>query len=306
MLWNCYVDEAGCTGVLPALVSDIQPVLVISGIMVDQTRLHQLTIDFLNLKRRFFPGAVLPTGAAPAGFLDWMLVEIKGAEVRRQLADPRATRRRHAVGFLDKLVGLMDYHQVRLTGRLFVKGVGVAMKGTAIYSATMQDICRTFHHFLGTVNAGGIIIADSRNKEQNTSVAHSIFTQKFKQTGDDHCRILEMPTFGHSENHAGIQIADLLCSALLFPMAIDAYCEGRITSCHVRPGSYRVLRTRFGATLRRLQHRYQEAGTGSWRGGIRVEDRLGNLGGGELFRVSPPAPVPVAVAPRAGAGRAGP
>jgi hypothetical protein len=32
-----------------------------------------------------------------------------------------------------------------------------------------------------------------------------------------------MPTFGHSENHAGLQLADLVCSALLFPMAMDAY-----------------------------------------------------------------------------------
>ena len=48
-MWICYVDEAGCTGVLPAIVSDIQPIFVIAGVIVDQTRLRQLTVDLLNL-----------------------------------------------------------------------------------------------------------------------------------------------------------------------------------------------------------------------------------------------------------------
>jgi hypothetical protein len=37
-----------------------------------------------------------------------------------------------------------------------------------------------------------------------------------------------MPLFGHSDNHAGIQAADLLCSAFLFPMATYMYCLGHI------------------------------------------------------------------------------
>ena len=35
-----------------------------------------------------------------------------------------------------------------------------------------------------------------------------------------------MPVFAHNQNHAGIQIADLVCSALLFPMATTRYCLG--------------------------------------------------------------------------------
>ena len=284
-MWICYVDEAGCTGVLPTAVSDIQPVFVIAGIMVDQTRMPELTVDFLHLKQRFFPGARLPSGQTPSRFLDWAIFEVKGAEVRRMLADPSSTRRHHAGGFLGELIELMRKHHIRLTGRLIAKGIGVPMRGVAIYASAIQDICSTFNHFLGTTYADGIIIADSRNKEQNTLISHSVFTQKFKIDGDDYSRILEMPTFGHSENHAGIQISDLLCSALLFPMAIDAFCEGHLTSCHVRTGRYRVLRTRFGADIRHFQHRYQQPGTGLWRGGIRVENRLTAVPGADLFRV---------------------
>jgi hypothetical protein len=40
---------------------------------------------------------------------------------------------------------------------------------------------------------------------------------------------MEVPSFGHSDNHAGLQLADLICSAFLWPMAMHAYCEGHIT-----------------------------------------------------------------------------
>ena len=36
---------------------------------------------------------------------------------------------------------------------------------------------------------------------------------------DAYDRLMEMPMFGHSDNHAGIQAADMICSAFLFPMA---------------------------------------------------------------------------------------
>jgi hypothetical protein len=286
-MWICYIDEAGCTGILPGYVSDIQPIFVLAGVIVDQTRLYDLTSDFLDFKRKFFPNATLPSGSPPQRPLDWALFEIKGADVRRFLAASSSTQRHFAVGLLTEFVALLQKHQIRITGRLIAKGVNEPMKGVAIYTAAMQDICRTFHHFLGTTHSDGIIIADSRNKEQNARVSHSIFTQKFKFDGDEHSRILEMPTFGNSENHVGIQLADLLCSALLFPMAIDAFCSGILTSCHVRDPFYRVLRERFGAALRHLQHRF-EPEPGRWRGGIRIENRLTTtIPDAYLFRVPP-------------------
>jgi hypothetical protein len=90
-----------------------------------------------------------------------------------------------------------------------------------------------------------------------------------------------MPTFGHSENHVGIQIADLLCSALLFPMAAQAYCTGHVCSIHVKP-EYALLRTHFGPRLRGLQHRYQNA-SGRSVGGIVVGDYLTSRSGSHLF-----------------------
>ena len=52
MTYLCYIDEAGCTTPLPGTQTDIQPVLVIVGLIVDVARVRELTIDFLKLKRR--------------------------------------------------------------------------------------------------------------------------------------------------------------------------------------------------------------------------------------------------------------
>jgi hypothetical protein len=55
MTYLCYIDEAGCTTPLPSARTDIQPALVIVGLVVDATRVRALTLGFLDLKRRYFP-----------------------------------------------------------------------------------------------------------------------------------------------------------------------------------------------------------------------------------------------------------
>jgi hypothetical protein len=128
----------------------------------------------------------------------------------------------------------------------------------------------------------GIIIADSRVKRLNTQVAHSIFTQKFKSSGDLYDRIVELPTFAHSDNHAMLQISDFVCSSLITPLAIHAYCSGHLTGVHIRP-NYGHFRTAYSQRIKALQHRYQEH-NGRWRGGIVVSDSIGQRGGGLLFQ----------------------
>jgi hypothetical protein len=127
----------------------------------------------------------------------------------------------------------------------------------------------------------GFVIADSRMKRVNTQVSHSIFTQKFRTTGDTYDGIVEVPAFSHSDNHAGLELADAICSALLFPLAVHTCCAGHITSLYVRLG-YQRVKDRYGRDLSRMQHRYQEA-SGQWRGGIVLSDPIGGKNGGALF-----------------------
>jgi hypothetical protein len=125
------------------------------------------------------------------------------------------------------------------------------------------------------------VIADSRLKQLKSAVAHSIFTQKFKSSGDLYDRLIELPTFAHSDNHAGLQIADAICSAIITPIAIHAYCTGHVTSIHTRPG-YSDFKATYAARIRPMQHRYKIQ-NGRWLGGLVVSDDLGHKGGGRLF-----------------------
>ncbi len=273
-----YVDEAGCLGALPTATSNVQPVFAFVAAALDAPQVVDMTRDFLALKRRFFPG--LHTSQH---YLDDILAEVKGADIRRNAAMGNHRSRRAAFGFLDNLFTLIEQYQLKVFGRVWIKGIGEPFNGRSVYTFSMQDTCSTFQRFLATTGSQGFIIADSRNKPANTNASHSVFTRKFQANGDTFPNLVEMPVFGHSDNHAGIQVADLLCSAVVFPMAIQTYCHGRITSVHTR--NYGPLKTRYGSRLRALQFRYQDATANHrWRGGITVSDGIGSRGGGELFR----------------------
>ena len=279
-----YVGEAGCTGALPSATSSIQPVFVQAAAVVDQAELRGLTLDFLRLKVRFFPSL----GAGTGHFLDRVLGEVKGADLRKQVCAPSRRLRRQAVGFLDSFVALLEKRQVRLVGRVWVKGIGGPFNGRAVYTSSMQHIFRYLEHLLAASGELGLVVADSRTKPQNAVVAHSILTQKFAAGGDAYPHVAEMPVYGHSENHAGLQVADLLCSALLFPMATASYCRGYVSSVHVRPG-HELLGARYGRRLRALQYRYREGVV--FRGGLTVSDAIGRRPGRLLFE-APESPDP--------------
>jgi len=277
----CYVDEAGDTGELTSATAKIAPVFAIIGLAVPHPCLRALTTEFLNLKLRFFPSA--RSSSTTSHYLDAVLFEIKGGELRKTIASGNRDAQRHALGFLDKIVSLLTHHQVRLFGRIWIKPIGAKFDGRAVYTSSMQRICNDFQHLLRTTSSNGFVVADSRDKRQNSNVSHSIFTQKFQASGDRYSRILEMPTFGHSDNHVGLQIADLVCSALLFPMAVHAYCAGHVNSIHVRPGYY-VMGQRYGSTLKALQFRYEDPETGLRRGGLVVSDGIRQKSGSWLFK----------------------
>ena len=190
--------------------------------------------------------------------MGWILKEIKGAEIRKDACASNRNVRRHALGFLTEILDLCDACDAKLVGRVWVKGIGSPLNGTSVYTFSLQSIYTDFQNYLGRENDVGFVIVDSRLKHLNTQVAHSIFTQKFKGTGDAYDRIIEMPAFSHSDNHAGIQVADALCSAVITPIVTYTYCSGHVTSVHVRPG-YSRIKASFADRLRKLQHRYTEA-----------------------------------------------
>lgn len=290
----CYVDEAGCTGALPNAASPIQPVFTLVGVIMPQVRVKPLTVDWINLKQRHFP-SLLSAIPSPK-FHDWMAAEIKGAELRKRAKHSSRNNRRAATKVIDDLLTLIERHEGRLAGRVFVKPIGGLFKGTAVYTATAQSICATFENLLETQGSVGFVIADSRNKHSNANLSHSIFTQRHSVAGDPYPRIVEAPTFGHSDNHAGLQIADIIASALLFPIAAQVCSAEHLTNhMHCDP-HFLDLRGRFGARLRALQWQYPGANSPG-AGGITLSDQINGYKTPVLFTdTSQPAPKPSALA----------
>jgi len=266
----CYIDEAGCTTPLPSAQTDIQPVLVIVGLIVDAANVRALTLDFLKLKRQYFPNKF----GNGNHLLDDVLVEIKGSDLRSTIRKYGA-KAGATLKFIDATLNLLRANDARLFASVWVKGIGKPFDGQAIYTCSIQAACRNFSAFLNWRGDTGFMVADSRTPALNTQVSHSIFTQKYRANGDPMSRLLDLPTFGHSNNHVPLQIADLLCSTLIFPMATATYCAGIITGKHVR-GRDQFIKRRYASRIKALQYRYKDkdAAKGHALGGVFVNDGL--------------------------------
>ncbi|KQV78497.1 hypothetical protein ASD15_22050 [Massilia sp. Root351] len=277
MSYICYIDEAGCSTALPSATTDIQPVLAIGGLIVPQAALADLTTDFLKLKRKFFPGQF-----QSAHLLDDVRQEIKGSDVRgsiRKLGTKASTQLR----FADEVLALLEHYSCRILGAVWVKGIAKPFKHREVYTRSVQMACKRFQDFLEDKKSHGLIIADFRTTQLNDQVAHSIFTQKYRAKGDPYSRILELPTFGVSNNHVGLQLTDVLCSTMLFPMATSAYMYGHLTGVHVNARDL-IIRRRYAKRLKNLQFRLN----GDWS--LHVTDFNAGKPSAEIFVVPPVAP----------------
>lgn len=276
-LYFCYVDEAGCLGCLPVGNKKIQPVFTLCGLIVPESSVSELTKQFLMLKREFFPGEANKL----THDLDLILFEIKGAQDIRTPIRRDRNKRRRSLRILDKVLTLLEDFSCRILPQIYIKKPGVHFNGMCLYTRFVQSICSNFEAYINNEHSIGILIADSRNQHLNTQVSHSIFTQKFKCSGDQYPHIVEMPIYGHSENHAAIQMIDIICSALIFPIAAYAYCDGKIQNEHVHR-NYEAIRQCFSQRVKRLSFRHQE--NGIWKGGINIDDKLGKRNANLFFQ----------------------
>lgn len=283
-MYICFIDEAGDTGPLKTTNKLSTPVFVLTGLIIHYESLVEFTKEFLTFKRCFYPGMF--NGMAQ---MDVILTEVKGSELRKPEALKSERRFIHIEKQLSAYLNLLEKHKVKAVGRIQVKNKDVETSSDAIYTAGLQHICKSFNQYLDEKEAIGVIICDSRNHKQDIQSSHAIFTQKFKHDGDSFPRIVEMSTFGRSDNHSGIQAADLISSALLFPIAVNTYCQEfskDLRNSHVQP-SYRKLRDKFWRRLNDFQYRYQDE-SGRRTGGIWVSDNLGGKLGKVMFQKPEP------------------
>jgi hypothetical protein len=273
-MYYCYIEEAGCTGALVSCTSDVQPVFALCGIIVNQRNIKNITYDFIDIKKKHSPGL---SRKCRHNF-DNMLWEIKGKEIRKHVRKSGRKAKRNALYYLDKVLSLIEYYNIRIVGLAWIKKPKAEFRGTSIYTRSLQLITDEFNNYLIHHDDTGLLILDSRKQPQNIQTAHSVFTKLFSSPNYD--RVLETPVFGNSKNHALLQIVDLITSGLVFPLATNAYCRGHVFNVHVNL-KYDELASRFGIRLRNMQYRY--TAKCQYRGGINVIDLIGDRRSVDLF-----------------------
>lgn len=102
-------------------------------------------------------------------------------------------------------------------------GIRQEEQRSRILQGSLMHRCRHFDHFLKSRDDSGVVIVDSRRKAQNREAAHSIFTQLHERYGSAFPSLPQDIAFSPSNNSAMIQMADIVCSALVFSMIADAY-----------------------------------------------------------------------------------
>lgn len=265
---TCYIDESGDGQTIGPTTHDrITPVVSIVGVIIESSDLSAISREFIELKKEFFP-RLSPRKQDQ----HWVLREIKGSSLVGALR-PGSTRneKRHTLRFLDSTLSLLESYDAKLVGRVWVKKMATPFTEMNTYTSSIQSICGYFENHLTTSNKKGMVICDHRSPELDSYVSHSIYTQRFALAGDPYAHILEMPTFGHSQNHVGLQLTDIVVSAIISPIACSSYLDSILPSnIHVRGGVGQMLKNAFGLRLRGLQYMYPTAS--GIRGGIVVSD----------------------------------
>ena len=276
-MWFCYIDEAGDLGGLsqPPRRNE-QPVFVLGGVFLRAPCIRPLTEAYIDLLRQYYPGKYRHSQR-----LDSITNPVKGADIRRQFLREGRNKRRHAMRVLDAVLALLESYGAKFAARCWIKTPGASQKPRSLYTFSVQSICATFNHFLRTAGSAGVVLADARFKKENMSVSHSVFTGMYAAEGDRYENILESPSYGHAENHVGLQLCDILLSALVFPIACAAYHGSLANNIHVSPRALQ-LRERFGPKLKALSYRYRNDAE-RWKGGITVSDPLASRSARYIF-----------------------
>lgn len=276
----CFIDESGDAEALRTDLPDSPPVFVLVGVTVPRPSVNDLTWDYLALKKELNPSL------CERQLSELIAFEMKGATLRKDLRKDRGRRnvRRRAYRALDKVFALLEAHNCQLVGKIIVKVPDhhTPMKDRAVYSRAIAEMAETFQSQLAAADTEGMMILDARTKVKNVPSVMGITTRRFKSGGSHYPNLVESPVFGHSDTHVPLQIADILASAVLFPIACTEYCADLSWNAHPHP-RYRDIKERYGERLQKLEYRYTGA-DGQRRGGFQVIDPIDHRPTHLLFR----------------------
>ena len=194
------------------------------------------------------------TGKSSPEHLDWILTEIKGCDLRRSIRKGKVKEKQTAIGFIDNCLKILEKHDVKLVGNALIKKVGNVNSDAIFYGHSVLKIASKFELFLEEHYTSGLLIADSRKTSENERTTHSLFTQK--HSGTKLRKINEVVTYGHSTNFAMLQLADIVCSAVLFPMFCYSFARSipdiSLDNININEG-YGEIARRYSEKIKHLQ-----------------------------------------------------
>jgi hypothetical protein len=283
----CYVDEAGSSELCTVKAPDSSPLLALAGLIVAEPPAKQLAWNFLKLKKEFRPHLA----SDKTRLSEVIRTEVKGSDLRADIRASSRRRRRAAFGFIDSVLELLEGSNCTVIGEVIVKPAEQGLRDEAVYPDSIANMAQAFNSHLAAASTTGMMILDSRTKWRNVGSVHGITTRKFTSGGDKLAALAEAPVFGHSDAHVLLQVADIIVSAVVYPMGCAAFCEDLEWNTHAHE-RYDECWNRYGARLRNLEYRYVDA-SGERRGGFRVRDHRRQRQSHRLFVPDrPPRPVP--------------
>ncbi len=259
----CYFDESGDTRSLEADSVDrtLSPVFALGGLAVNSRELRSMNAQLVALKDEITDRPLKHEHDQQK----ILLPEIKGQRMR-QFATDRGTQW-VAFHVYDRVFEILEQHDARLHGRVFIKDPGTPSKGEDLYNRAVQLTCTRFNDRLEALDHYGVVVGDNRHPGANKAVAHAVYLQKFHGAGDQLPRIAELPSFGQSDNHVGLQLADLVCELLV------SFARTRFTDANA---GHKALTDRYDARFDALQQRFVDRpGTANDLDGVFVGDISG-------------------------------
>lgn len=237
----CYLDESGDTRALPVETTDpsMPKVFAFAGVSFNGRENNAINRDLVVAKLEYLGESSHAHDNGKA-----LTPEVKGRALRHAIQSDDPAK---AFQFLDRVLAICRQSDIRCQGRVFVKEPGKATDGDDHYNRAVQLVSSRFHERLDAIDHQGVVVVDNRNPAANEQVAHSIYVDKFRTETDRYPRIVDLPTFGQSQNHAGLQLADLVCE-LVVCLALANICG--------EDGARRLLADKYGDDVRELQGRY--------------------------------------------------
>ncbi len=270
-----YIDEAGDDTTYTPSTPDQPPVFALVGISIPSSQHTRLIWNFLRAKKRYFPEL------KSRRLTDLIQYEHKGATIRKQLRSTSRRKKRNAIGFIDMTLSLLERTRSRIFGEIWIKKSGHPLIPEHLYQQGVAHLARSFENQLAANSTSGLMILDSRTKSKNAGNVHQITTRRYRTGGSLFPHLMEAPVFGHSDTHVALQLADVITSALVFPLACWTYCQEYTENVNVSP-EYADLQIRFGERLKALQI-YQANKENGHQSGLHVSDRIHHLPADLIF-----------------------